>query len=608
MIADKNRIFDGWINIEGGVDGGKAPQMLNPNQCASAINMTFRGGDVSTRPGFRKIDESFQLLEEQQFCYINTGQYEVLDTVTIDNTDPVNTFIVSSRQNFLVLNDQVIFVTNGRLPDPLQPFVVYYAKPKETSPGVFSPTDFQVSETPGGAIVAITDVGIGTHFLIPYYFFNQNSEYIYRHGKFQCALAYSPHYGDDCIMAVIGGRLFKIVPDLKTANVTEVVCGTENPPALRNPENLPIAYMVQADKWLVVQDGTSKPMLYDGSNCRRATSVLDREKSEVPVGTIMAYGMGRICVVVNKRDVAFGDLYGSHDLPDAADSIPFFTERNFIAEGFDAAIPFQQGIATGMAFFPQLDTSTGNGQLLVFAERGAASFFLSLPREVWKTSSFQILALLTTGMRGHRAIAPVNEDLWFRADDGVRNYRQARSESTGYAHIPVSTELKQYLDNDTQWLLQYGSVIYFDNRVLATISPARNTCRLDNDDAFVFSDNRPHFNGMAVVDFDILSSFGVDSRPAWEGRWNFPNKIRVLQLLTGQFKGISRAFAFCLDENDQTQLFEISKSDVNDWDEQRIEWEFVSRAFDFSKLSQDSTPYNEVELYDADLWLTGIAE
>lgn len=528
MIADRNRIYDGWINMESGVDAGRAPQMLPPNQCVSAINMTFRGGDITTRPGFRKLTESFSDIEEQTYCYKFNH---------IENPGP----------------NQILHKTGE------------YADAEDVT------------------------------FPLPQWFVNENSEYVYRNGIFQTAIAYAPHYGEDSIMAMIGGRLFRIIPRVSTAQVTEVIPDTDKPPAVRNPSDLALAYMIQADKWLVVQDGVSKPIIYDGSNCRRTKTTTNREETEIPTGTIMAYGMGRICVIVNKRDVAFGDLYGSHDLPDPSDSLPFFTERNFLSEGFDAAIPFQQGLATGMVFFPQLDTSTGNGQLLVFAERGAASFFLSLPRELWKTSQFQILALLTTGLRGHRSIAAVNEDLWFRSDDGIRNYRQARSESTGYAHIPVSTEVRQYLENDTDSLLRFASSIYFDNRVICTMSP-------------VWNQKRVYHNGMAVVDFDILSSFGVDSKPAWEGRWNFPNDIKVLQLLTGQFNGVTRAFAFCLDENNQNQLFEISHADVNDWDDQRIEWEFVTRGFDFSKLSQESTPYNEVELYDADIWLTGIAE
>jgi hypothetical protein len=372
----------------------------------------------------------------------------------------------------------------------------------------------------------------------------------------------------------------------------------------RNRIDLPIAYMVQADKFLIAQDGESLPIIYDGNKARRADSNnTDRTKTEVPVGTIMAYGMGRICIIVNQRDVAFGDLFGSHNLPDPADSLPFFTERNFLTGGFDAAIPFQQGLATGMVFFPQLDTSTGNGQLLVFAERGAAAFFLSLPRELWQTSAFQILALLTTGLRGHRSISVVNEDLWFRAEDGYRSYRQARSEPSGWAHIPLSTSVKQFLDTDDDWLLKYASSMYFDNRIIGTCSPAWNQ-------------GRPFHNGMVAVDFDILSSFGVNSRPAWDGHWA---KVPVSQLVTGRFNGVTRTFIFGLEATNQllpngdyqvvysNQLYELTTRDKQDFDGP-VDWELVSRLFDFSKLSQMSTPFTESEIYDGDIWLSQIAE
>jgi hypothetical protein len=369
--------------------------------------------------------------------------------------------------------------------------------------------------------------------------------------------------------------------------------------------------MLQVDKWMVIQDGQSSAILHDGQETRRAneTSVFDvnsvpprvttystdLKKSEVPAGTIMAYGMGRLVVIVNDRDVAFGDLYGSHEGPEPADSLVQFTERNFLAEGFDAAIPFRQGLAQGMEFFPQLDTSTGNGQLMVFGERGASSFFLSLPREAWKTSQFQIQALSTTGLRGHRSISIVNEDLWFRAEDGYRSYRQARSEAAGWAHIPLSTNVRQFMDTDFEKLLKYGSTIYFDNRIIGTCSPYWNNYQ-------------PMHQGLVVVDFDILSSFGTKFRPAWDGHWQKYNAgIQIHQLVTGKFQGATRAFIFGRSPEDGNQLYEISMNDKDDFDG-LIEWEMVSRSFDFSKLSQQGNPFVENDLYDGDLWLRDLIE
>jgi hypothetical protein len=188
----------------------------------------------------------------------------------------------------------------------------------------------------------------------------------------QCAHAYSHTTANPS--GVDRGRLFKIVPKVTDAKVTEVVI-EDQPRNLRNMKRLPMAYMCQADKWFIAQDGSGMPIIYDASKARRSKTSGLPDETEIPVGTIMAYGMGRLVVVVNDRDVAFGDLQGSHDLPDPSDSLILFTERNFLTEGFDAAIPFSQGLPTGMMFIPQLDASTGNGQLMVFAERGATSFF-----------------------------------------------------------------------------------------------------------------------------------------------------------------------------------------------------------------------------------------
>ena len=81
-----------------------------------------------------------------------------------------------------------------------------------------------------------------------------------------------------------------------------------------------------------------------------------------------------------------------------------------------------------------------------------------------------------------------------------------------------------------------------------------------------------------------------------------PAGITVTQLFTGTFDGVTRAFAFGLDENNQNQLYELSKDDPDDFDGQKIPWELVTRRFDFAK-SQQSSPFTEVDIYGADVWL-----
>src|SRR5215510_12772086 len=122
-IVDKNRIYDGWLSMEGGVDAGRDILLLDPNQSAQSQNMVFRGGLPTTRPGFRKLTERFN---NPNHCYTLHG----------DNT----------------------------------------------------------SEHIQG----------------------QEANTIYKNGIFQGAIAYSAHGGEDSIMAMIGGRLYKIIPGVKT--------------------------------------------------------------------------------------------------------------------------------------------------------------------------------------------------------------------------------------------------------------------------------------------------------------------------------------------------------------------------------------------------------
>ena len=575
MIVDKGRIYDGWTGLEAGVDAGRAPDTIDVNQCVSAENATFRGGKFKTRPGIRILTENFPDITMRKFCYgtprvLTSGSLivHVLYVITtfVSGDDFTNVGAASNASG-------ISFIATGTTP-------THWTHGSTLTEGRI------VGEyAPAGEVPNITP--------LPQCFVNQDSGTIYKNGNFQAAAYFSPHGTPECLIAMIGGRMFKIIPGVTSSSVTEVVPTTDVPPNFRNRQDLSIAYLKQADKWFVIQDGFSRAILYDGFTCRRTVTTNDPLSTEIPVGTITDYGMGRIETVVNQRDIAFGDLFGSHPGPDPGDSIILFTERNFLTEGFDAAIPFEQGVATGSSFFPQLDTSTGTGQFLVFSSRGASSFFLSIDRTLWKTSQFQIAALLSTGFRGHRSVSIVNEDLWFRADDGVRSYRQARSEPSGWAHIPLSTNVKQFTDFDTPWLLQYISSMYFDNRVIMTCSPMWNQGRVVH-------------SGLLVMDFDIISSFGQRFKPAWDGHWTMPPGITISQVVTGVFNNVTRAFIFGVDTDGMNQLYELSLDDKIDFNVQPIAWELVMRAFDYMKLSQQSSSFSESELYDADIWVSQI--
>jgi hypothetical protein len=395
------------------------------------------------------------------------------------------------------------------------------------------------------------------------------SEAAFQIGLFQGAQAYSAG-GVECIIASIGGRLFQVKIKHATATVDEVKLER------RNRSTIPMAYMLQADRFFIVQDNEGKPIIFDGVTARRAG------KDEIFTGSIMAYGMGRI-TLIRGREIYFGDIFDGSGK--GAEDLLKFTETSFLNEGFPSSLPSFMGKPTGAAFYPQQDTATGTGELLVFGENGAESFFLSLPRERWKDSPFQRTALIDVGALGHRAIVTVNSDLWFRSVDGWRSYRQARAEANEWAQIPLSTAVRDYTEADTQRLLEYGSAISFNNRLHGTCTPQPNQGKL-------------YHEGLLSLDFDVISSFGRTRDPAWDGHWS---TVRVLQIVKGRFGGRERAFVFALDANNQNAIYELTKNEVRD-ESGAIPWELDTRSMDFD------SEFNEKKLYSGDLWIEDVRE
>jgi len=677
MIADRNRIYDGFVSLEAGVDAGRAPVLIDPNQAASAENITFRGGRPNPRPGFRQLTEFFTNPEHgfdsqgvefpegsivpgnltAQYCYQN-DVFQTILGYSPHNGEDCLMALIGGRLFKIVPMVNSAKVTEITVTDPNSPYLRSAGHPPPPVPGTYPPPpndDFanqqfltdpngrvdgtcvgattEAGEPPGTNTVWYRWVGLTTGTR-QYFSVNQPgwTVDVYTGAAVNAltlvATAIAPIQVSFIQNAGTSYRVRVRPPNSGAAAEFTLKWNAGTPVELnypapyRNYRWSPIAFMVQADKFLIAQDGISKAIIFDGKVARRSNLEGMPDTLEVPTGTMMAYGMGRLVVVVNERDVAFGDLYGSHldKQTDPADSIILFTERTFLAGGFDAAIPFQQGVATGIQFFPQLDTSTGNGQLLVFAERGAASFNLAIDRLLWQTSQFQILALLTTGLRGHRSVSAVNEDMWFRSDDGFRSFRQARSDSWGWAHIPLSTNVEQFINADDGMLLKFCSSIYFDNRIIATCSPVWNA--RTGTDLQPSLRGRVYHQGMVVVDFDVLSSFGTKYKPTWEGHWTIGNEfqsslpdIKIAQLVTANIEGVTRAFAFGMKESRdgagrvtyQNQLYELSFEDRDDFSG-AIPWEIVTRAFDFKGGNQGTNQFTENELYDGDIWISEISQ
>ncbi|MFQ5591661.1 MAG: hypothetical protein ACE5HE_10895 [Phycisphaerae bacterium] len=380
------------------------------------------------------------------------------------------------------------------------------------------------------------------------------------------------------IMVMCGGRLFRIDPvdDYKVIDVTI----TDDP----NPAERWRVWMVQAEDWLIVQDGQSAALIYDGGSARRAG------KDEVPMGSAMAYGMGRL-IVARGREYYAGDLvYSDTGTPGYGfrDAVLKFTETQYLSDGGSFTLPLQSGEITGMQFLANINTSLGQGELAVLSRDAVFTTSLPFDRTTWSsTPGLQRIAQINNGSVGDGMVV-VNGDLFYRAKDGIRSLIMAVREFGQWSNRPVSREVQRALKFDSDHLLLHQSGVLFDNRLLMTVGPT-------------LSEKYVYHTGLVALDFDVLSSMRGSAPPAYDGIWTGLNAVK---LVTGQFGEEERCFALHYDTTAQVlELWEITKDGKFDNDgTERITWRLETRSFDFER------PMNMKKLMTGELWVDDVTD
>ena len=584
MAAESDlTLFDGQYNWTRGMDSSLAPQIADPNSVRLGINVTFRGGRAKTRPGFQQI------------------------FLTDDPDYPGSLALYST----------------GR--------------------------DAQNAKT-------------GNYFQGAFFYVNKTDP------------------NKSCLIVCSGGYVFRIRPvegyvaRLPVSEYTVI----DNAGTFRWDSTRRV-YYCQAEKYLVIQNGIDKPLIFDGEVVHQVgVGSLDTigNIASVPVGTFMTYGQGRLFVVNPEKDsFTAGDIvYGgstnqvavnfssigataiiqtatNHGFADSSVvtisghssspdingtwritylsqntfSIPVgistrgtggfvsvaltgrdsdllrFTETTYLNEGGSFQIPSQMGSIRGMIFQPISDTSTGQGDLLVFGEKGAVSFAVANPRDDWKNlSGFMRVTLDNIGLVADRSLVTINNDIFFRSLDGLRSYRHARAQIDGYNTTPLSSEMDSVMDYDTEGLLGDSSAVYFDNRLLYTVSPRENYDNIEDEPIKL----RPiSHRGLGVLDFNSMGSSG-NKRPAiFDGVWT---GVDTLQLVTGVTRRLPRCFVFAYDtDSNSNLLWENYPWALFDFplgaSSRKIPCAIETRSFDFK------TPYNLKKLTRGDLWIAELS-
>lgn len=281
---------------------------------------------------------------------------------------------------------------------------------------------------------------------------------------------------------------------------------------------------------LVIQDGQGRAFIYDGAKWRRA------KDDEVPVGTAMAFGSGRLAVVVNGNAVRIGDIRK----PDQHQSELTFTETYALLGGGDLEFP---DTVRALAVIPVIDTGSGHGPLIVGCSHQTFTLKTQITaRDMWTEIGFQTVLLPSRGIVGPNAWTVINQDLYFRSSDGLRSIRTSTSDYESPGLTPLSSEVRYRFDHDTQALLQDCSVVYFDNRLICTHSP------------FVY-DNRSLATGLISLNFEALSASGQKSRPVYDGEWDCG--VVFAQFVVAQVDGVERCFALGRDGAGTNGIWEV---------------------------------------------------
>jgi hypothetical protein len=430
-VIDQQRISDGFLTLERGIDAGKSPNLLSRNQASFAVNATMRGGYVKTRPGFENIPLVFTAnckwkAEEMQENF-KTGQYH-------------------GAYNYNFRGNNYLVCAIGGAIYKIDPRV----RPIQKKQWLTGPA---VEKTLGAEVQDITPKKSQTYNIAV----NNSSGYSTASypssgsGITITALPSGMESGE--IITFNNGGVLTLSADaakdattvygtLTGANIVNDEIGEfEIKIADKNPSDIPVYYFQQAEQYLIIQDGRSLPVIFNGASSRRSNLA----DNEVPVGQAMAYGNGRLWVSRGREFVA-GDIVGGPT------SVVQFTENTYIAEGGAFAVPLNTGDITAMKFMNQPDSSLGQGELLVHTDKAVFAVNVPTSRDDWKKTSYPTVRIVAInyGSVSDRSNALVNGDMFYRATDGIRSYVSSRREWKEYGQIPISREIGPLIANEAE--------------------------------------------------------------------------------------------------------------------------------------------------------------
>lgn len=355
---------------------------------------------------------------------------------------------------------------------------------------------------------------------------------------------YFPNY----IIVAVAGKIFAILLQGGSGKVTHL----PDTPSPNNPLLLH-TWFAQGYEWLFAQNGEQNCLIWNGQDTTKAANYFRSNPTlgQIPTGGMMAYLYGMMVVTSadGRNQIAVGDQAYSNTQTNSSD-IWKFTDLTYWAEGGYFDIAASLGDITGITAMPYLDTGTGQNELVVLCRNGATSFDLSGLRTNWLNSQVQRISLVGMGCVSTHSLALLNGDLLYKANDGIRSYKNSRLEfQSSYSQTPMSYDVDKWLRQENRSLLEFNCQVAWDNMLFSGVLPMLAPSELAG-----CGYHRFH-RGMVVLDCQPQSRV-AGGDPAWQGMWTGP---RPTAFADGFDSGVHRAFCCSFDSDGVNRVYEFMK-------------------------------------------------
>jgi hypothetical protein len=491
MINDQNRLMEGIATFIGGANSSVDPSLLPPNQYSWGINVAVRGGYPRTRPGFKFI--------------------KALPNGVIQGA---SYFKNSSTEELVTLIDGRLYNTQVTLPD--------------------------------SAVLDVTPA-------------EETNNYISRRASF--ALANNSLVVQDGVNPAIvytGSNCFRsksILEELSSYVEVEITMGANNPRInISSTAGLFPGMLVQTARGIppntviVSVDSSTSATLNNNATLTGLASAkffppgpLQLDVS-IPVGSIMAFGNGRLWVASGNQLYA-GDLSGSY-----AGSEVRFSETQYLNGG--GSFSFDSEI-TGLAFLPGSDTSTGQGDLIVFTRNEIAAIRANIfDRTTWQaTAGMQRKMFLGGGCVAADCMIVTNNDIYFRSIDGIRSLVQTvQFSKSANVTLVDSVEADRVINYDTERWTKFSPAAYFDYRAMYGCTPKIQKVNGSSSSYNIV------FTKIITQDFNP-GVYEGNYPPIYDGEWT---GLQVCKFVVGVFDGKQRCFALVCGSDGNNALYEIT--------------------------------------------------